>query len=205
MNMGLEETDLWKSLYVELMHRKYANGPARNPEPRRGYPGITTDRWGVINLTIRTTYFTTNGKISEQIFGPPMGSPLSPVLANVYMNKIEENFKMASLQPTVLMWYVDDYFALWSRGREKLEKFLKFVSQIDEKIQFTLEVEDGERLPFLDVEVIRPNGTLKEKLFRKKSYAGIILNFRCINEEHDHPKTTPNGCRILGRGAGKTD
>ncbi|VEL13192.1 unnamed protein product [Protopolystoma xenopodis] len=40
-----------------------------------------------------------------------------------------------------------------------------------------MEVEEGEQLPFLDVELIRPNGTLKKKLFRK-SYAGIILNFR---------------------------
>ncbi|VEL26510.1 unnamed protein product [Protopolystoma xenopodis] len=41
-----------------------------------------------------------------------------------------------------------------------------------------MEVEEGERLPFLNVEVIRSNGTLKKKSLRKKSYAGIILNFR---------------------------
>ncbi|VEL20906.1 unnamed protein product [Protopolystoma xenopodis] len=38
-----------------------------------------------------------------------------------------------------------------------------------------IEVEEGEWLPFLDVKVIRSNGTLKKKLFRKKTYAGIIL------------------------------
>ncbi|VEL19261.1 unnamed protein product [Protopolystoma xenopodis] len=81
------------------------------------------------------------------------------------MNKIEESFKMAPLQPAVLMRYLDDYFTLWSHGREKVEEFLKFVNQIDEKMQFTMEVEEGERLPFLDVEVIRSNGTLKKKLF----------------------------------------
>ncbi|VEL34411.1 unnamed protein product [Protopolystoma xenopodis] len=41
-----------------------------------------------------------------------------------------------------------------------------------------MEVEEGERLPFLDVEVVRSNGMLKKKLLRKKSYAGIMLNFR---------------------------
>ncbi|VEL21657.1 unnamed protein product [Protopolystoma xenopodis] len=71
------------------------------------------------------------------------------------------------------MRYLDDYFALWSHGREKLEEILKFVNQIEERIKFTMEVEEGERLPFIDVEVIRSNGKL-----RKKSYAGIILNFR---------------------------
>ncbi|VEL16691.1 unnamed protein product [Protopolystoma xenopodis] len=80
------------------------------------------------------------------------------------------------------MRYFDDYFALWSYGREKLEEFLKFVKQIDRKIQFTMEIEKGERLPFLDVEVIRSNRTLKKNLFRKKSYAGIILNFRSYHD-----------------------
>ncbi|VEL21326.1 unnamed protein product [Protopolystoma xenopodis] len=90
-----------------------------------------------------------------------MGSPLSPLLVNVYMNKIEEKLKMASPQPAVLMRYLDDYFSLWSNGREKLEEFLKFVNQIDEKIKFKMEVDEGERLPFLDIEVIHSNGMLK--------------------------------------------
>ncbi|VEL20057.1 unnamed protein product [Protopolystoma xenopodis] len=94
------------------------------------------------------------------------------------MNKIEESFKTAPLQPTVLMRNLDEYFALWSYGREKREEFLKFASRIDEKIQFTMEIEEGERLPFLEVKVIRSNGALETKLFRKMSYAGIILNFR---------------------------
>ncbi|VEL37612.1 unnamed protein product [Protopolystoma xenopodis] len=49
--------------------------------------------------------------------------------------------------------------------------------QID-KIKITMEVEEDERLSFLDGEVIRSNGALKKKLFRKESYAGIILNLR---------------------------
>ncbi|VEL34177.1 unnamed protein product [Protopolystoma xenopodis] len=113
-----------------------------------------------------------------------MGSPLSPILVNVYMNKMEESFKMTPLQPAVLMRYLDDYFALWSHVREKLEEFLKFTNKIDEKIQFKMEVEEGKRSPFLDVEVIRSNGTLKKKLFRKKSNAGIILNFMVPSQLH---------------------
>ncbi|VEL07587.1 unnamed protein product [Protopolystoma xenopodis] len=41
-----------------------------------------------------------------------------------------------------------------------------------------MEGEEGEQLPFLDVEVIRSNVTLKKKLFKRKSYAMIIPNFR---------------------------
>ncbi|VEL33281.1 unnamed protein product [Protopolystoma xenopodis] len=83
-----------------------------------------------------------------------------------------------NLQDGTVMRYLDDYFAPWSYGKENLEEFLQFVNQIDAKIQFTMEVEESEQLPFMDVEVIHSNETLKKKLYRKKSYSGIILNFR---------------------------
>ncbi|VEL12364.1 unnamed protein product [Protopolystoma xenopodis] len=57
----------------------------------------------LINLTVRTTYFTSNGSIYEQIFGLPMGFPLSPLLANVYMDKLEREFEKSALQPSVFM------------------------------------------------------------------------------------------------------
>ncbi|VEL10953.1 unnamed protein product [Protopolystoma xenopodis] len=62
----------------------------------------------LINLSVRTTYFAFNGSIYEQIFGLPMGSPLSPLLENVYMDKLEREFEKSPLQPRVLMRYLDD-------------------------------------------------------------------------------------------------
>ncbi|VEL19592.1 unnamed protein product [Protopolystoma xenopodis] len=47
----------------------------------------------IINLTVMTTYFTFNGIIYEQIFGLQMGSPLSPLFANVYFDKLEREFE----------------------------------------------------------------------------------------------------------------
>ncbi|VEL24636.1 unnamed protein product [Protopolystoma xenopodis] len=64
-----------------------------------------------------------------------------------------------------------------------------------------MEVEEEEQLPLVDVEVIRSNGKLKKRLFRKKSCAGIILNF----QSHLNEDVTLNGCRIMGRGAGQID
>ncbi|VEL06642.1 unnamed protein product [Protopolystoma xenopodis] len=57
-----------------------------------------------------------------------------------------------------------DYFAPWSHARKKLENFRNFIGQIDEHLNSRWK--EGERLPFLDVEVIRSNGSLKNKLFR---------------------------------------
>ena len=68
-----------------------------------------------------------------------MGSPLSPVLANIYMEYFE---KMAlgstSLKPSMWLRYVDDTFVLWPH-QEDVQKFLDPVSSIRPSIQFTKE------------------------------------------------------------------
>ncbi|VEL09693.1 unnamed protein product [Protopolystoma xenopodis] len=52
------------------------------------------------------------------------------------------------------------------------------MNELDEKIKFTMDVEEEERLAFLDVELIRSTETLKWKLLKKNLYAGILLNFK---------------------------
>ncbi|VEL39623.1 unnamed protein product [Protopolystoma xenopodis] len=71
------------------------------------YNGLRTK---CVPLTLPTnmTYFTFSDCIYEQIFVLPMGSPLSLLLANIFMGKLEENFKMSLQQAIVIMRYLDD-------------------------------------------------------------------------------------------------
>jgi len=41
-------------------------------------------------LIIKATFFTFNNKFYRQIFGTPMGSPLSPILAGIVLQDLEE-------------------------------------------------------------------------------------------------------------------
>jgi hypothetical protein len=50
-----------------------------------------------------------------------MGSPLSPVIANFFMEKSEERaLNLATLKPTCWYRYVDDTFDIWPRGKANL-------------------------------------------------------------------------------------
>ncbi|VEL12826.1 unnamed protein product [Protopolystoma xenopodis] len=66
----------------------------------------------MISLTVITAYFPFNRGIYGQIFRLLMGYPFSPLLANVYMGKVEKEFEKPPLQLTVLIRLPDDYFAL---------------------------------------------------------------------------------------------
>ena len=104
-----------------------------------------------------TTYFQFNDSFYEQTDGAAMGSPLSPILANIYMEFFEElAISMATKKPSIWLLYVDDTFVTCKHGEDNLKSFLGHLNSIKTSIQFTMEEEEEEeRLPFLDVMVQR--------------------------------------------------
>ena len=88
--------------------------------------------------------------------GAAMGSPLSPIVANIYMESLEtralETFRV---KPKLWVCYVDDTFVLWQHGEEQLETFHEHLNTQHSSIQFTKEVECDNKIPFLDVLVER--------------------------------------------------
>lgn len=74
-----------------------------------------------------------------------MGSSLSPILANVFMECFEEEaIRTTQTKSTLWLRYVDNTFVLWQHGRDKQDRFLTHLNNIRPSIQFTTEIEkDG--------------------------------------------------------------
>lgn len=134
---------------------------------------------------LSNTYFIYKGQRYKQIQGAPMGSPLSPIIANLFM----EDFEIRALEnavhkPKLWLRYVDDTFVIWSHGVDKLKTFLEYLNNIHPSIQFTMEVEVQGQLPFLDILVIKkPNGALGHTVYRKPTHTNRYLNAH----SHHHP------------------
>uniref|UniRef100_A0AAR5QKP0 Reverse transcriptase domain-containing protein n=1 Tax=Dendroctonus ponderosae TaxID=77166 RepID=A0AAR5QKP0_DENPD len=106
-----------------------------------------------------------------------MGIPLSPVVANLFMEKFEETaLSTAPLKPTIWYRYVDDTFMLWRLGRESLDIFLDHLNKRHPDIQFTMEVEQNHQLAFLDVLVSREGNRLDHKVYRKATHTDRYLH-----------------------------
>jgi hypothetical protein len=109
-----------------------------------------------------TSYFSFNGQFYEQIDGVAMGSPLSPVITNFYMEDFEERvLDLAPHKPICWFCYVVGTFVIWPRGPDKLKDFLNYLNTIRQCINFTMETETEGHLPFLDIDFYRsPGGSL---------------------------------------------
>ena len=78
-----------------------------------------------------------------------MGSLISPVVANIYMEMVEQ-LAFSSAQNSPRMWkrYVDYTFCIMDKRH--VEEFLSHLNRLQFTIQFTMVVEENGALPFLD-------------------------------------------------------
>ena len=77
-------------------------------------------------------HFVIDGKVYKQVDGVCMGSPLGPVLANVFMVNLEETI-VPSLQHIMPLWkrYVDDTFTFVKKEKlqEDMQKSIHFTKK----------------------------------------------------------------------------
>ena len=106
-----------------------------------------------------------------------MDSPLGPALANIFMIHLEKLFfKDMIPQPLFYGQYVDDTFALF-KNLDEANCFLDYINSLYPNIKFTMEVESDNNLSFLDVKVVRGDGSFQTGVFRKSTFTGQGSNF----------------------------
>jgi len=131
-------------------------------------------------LCTNNNYFSWKNIIYKQSTGTPMGSPLSPTLANFFLHSLESTIIPRNNHIKFWSRYMDDIFS-FIRSRFK-EKILKELNSFHRNIQFTLECEKDNKLPFLDVMIIKmDNGTFKFDIFRKPTHTDRYLNYESFH------------------------
>ena len=100
-------------------------------------------------MCLRSTYFSFGGNLYEQKEGAAMGSPVSAVVANLYMKFFEElALETAPTRPRLWKRYVDDTFCILRKG--STEELLHHLNGVRLTIKFTVEQEEDGALPFLN-------------------------------------------------------
>ena len=132
----------------------------------------------LMNECLSCRYFQCKGEFYTQLEGAPMGLSLSVVLANAFMESLEERLlQSAPLKPKYWRRYVDDTFIVWEHGRHTLDQFHQHLNDACPSIQFTREVEEDGKLAFLDVEVSKSSDKLKTKVYRKPTSSNVYLKY----------------------------
>ncbi|BHF64213.1 hypothetical protein SprV_0200721300 [Sparganum proliferum] len=133
------------------------------------------------------TYFTFGGQMYKQIKGTSMGSPLSGLIAEVNIQRIEL-LVFTKYQAKFWARYVDDTFIVIKTI--DIENLKELLNSVDPDIQFATEAKTNNQLPFLDVLVRRcTTGQLQTTVFRKSIDTRQILHFNS-----NHPRYHKRSC-----------
>jgi hypothetical protein len=144
---------------------------------------LPTEYMGLIEFCLTSGYFVWRGEYYRQIEGVAMGSPIAPVVANIFMEDFERKALEGCPHRPRFWWrYVDDVFAVVSH--KDVDRVLDHLNARHAKIKFTIEKECNGALPFLDVLVQRDQrGRLSSKVYRKPTHTDRYLQA----DSHHHP------------------
>ncbi|XP_046485286.1 uncharacterized protein [Neodiprion pinetum] len=131
----------------------------------------------LIDVCYDSGYFVFDGNFYLQKEGCDMGSPASPSIAIIAVDYVVSMaLTHLDFEIPIIKSYVDDLFAVVPK--DKVDSILDVFNSVDKDIQFTLEVENNGKLPFLDILIERSeDGDLITSWFKKPYSSGRILNF----------------------------
>jgi len=129
-----------------------------------------------IEFVLSSTYFTFNNIIYKQTFGTPMGSPLSPIIADTVMQDLETKcLKRSNCQLTFYFRYVDDI--VMATHPNHINVIFKTFNDYHQRLKFTIEQEDDRSLSFLDLLLRRLDNKIHIDWFHKKTFSGRFLSY----------------------------
>ena len=162
-NIPLEET---MNIAVDTIFQSYPSVKFTRKELQKLFKIATSE-----------THFIFNNEIYDQIDGVSMGSPLAPILANLFMGYHENDWieKTQVAKPVFYKIYVDNIFAVFEPELDE-EIFHTYLDTKHKIIKFTYENQIENKFPFLDI-LISNNENLQTSVFHKKTYTGLLLNY----------------------------
>ena len=128
----------------------------------------------LFNFATAQTHFLFKGSFFDQ-----MGSPLSPVLANLFMGHHERIWLGNCKASSILFYrrYIDDTLCLFDTEHDAT-LFFDYINDRHPNIGFTMEKEMDKKIPFLDVLIdnSQPQSPIT-RVFRKKTFTGLLTNY----------------------------
>ena len=142
----------------------------------------------LLKLVLENCVFTFQNRFYKQLHGAAMGSPCSPVVANIYMEYFENMALGPELPVPIKDWkrYVDDVFSIIPKGNR--DNLLKYLNSIDPHIKFTIEQPNAEGgIPFFghlpQATRRRHSGSSLQKANPHGQIPGLQLQPPCIGQK----------------------
>lgn len=127
-----------------------------------------------------STYFSALDKKYYQKQGCPMGSSISPILADIVLTELldfatKTVFEKFNYKPKLITKYVDDL--LFIIRASFVDIFLNIMNDFNPLLKFTFELPVNNSIPYLDMLIIKKDNKIITNWYQKETSKGRMLNF----------------------------
>lgn len=131
-------------------------------------------------------YFLYKDRTYKQIKGLAMGNPLCGTLAGIVLDKMLNRVLTGTLEPKITLKYVDDLFIIIKGSL--IHELADTLNNSHPTLRFTLEIEQEQTIPYMDLRIIRRNRKIVTDWYCKPIASNRMLNYHSAHA----PKTVYN-------------
>ena len=145
----------------------------------------------MLEFVLKNNIMEYKGMVFKQIFGIAMGTPLAPVLANLYLAFLERILaekadEKGILWPTLYKRFIDDCFIVYEGQKNQLLQFINLFNSLVSSITLSLE-SFGISANFLDLTIYKGNRFMREGKLDLKIYQKPLNKYLYLPFNTDHP------------------
>jgi hypothetical protein len=144
-------------------------------EKQRLHPGEVDELIELTTICMQQNYFRFGGQYYQQSDGLAMGSPLSPLMADIFMDHFENQHIVDNINILYYFRYVDDLIICWTGSMSQLDTFVNDINNKHPKIKFKKELEQNNSLNFLDLTITKVDNKHDFQIYRKPTHTDTVI------------------------------
>jgi hypothetical protein len=124
---------------------------------------------GLLNVILKNSLMTFHGEYFQQIFGVIMGTNVAPILANIYLARLENILRNKCVTDNKLVWpilfkrFIDDGFGVTKGSKKDFEYWVSEFNKLRETITID-KFKYGDAVDFMDLFIFKGE-SLNQKEF----------------------------------------
>ena len=129
------------------------------------------DLTSLFNFATCEIHFSFKSEFYDQVDGVAMGSPLAPVLANLFMGHYEKEWlsNYEGILPSYYTRYFDDIFSVFN-SQDEAKRFFSYVNSRHFNVKFIMETEIHKIILFLDFLIDNRNNIFNTTAYHKLTF-----------------------------------
>jgi uncharacterized protein YifE (UPF0438 family) len=139
----------------------------------------------LLKVTIYQNYFESSNTIRQQENGTPIGSPISSILAEIFLQNLENIWYPNMINKRHIQYigrYVDDVLIVYDSALATANEILCDHNEMHPNIKYNMEVEGNEYISYLDLNMHRNLNNIHLGIYRKPTSTDVV-----IPQSSNHP------------------